>query len=56
VFLQNYAVDIARAPNGAWWVLADRAQAPSGVGYALENAWSARGRCPASSIAVTSDR
>ena len=37
VFLQNYAVDIARAPNGSWWVLADRAQAPSGLGYALEN-------------------
>ncbi len=37
VFLQNYAVDVARAPNGAWWALADRAQAPSGVGYALEN-------------------
>ena len=24
VFLQNYAVDLARAPNGAWWVIADR--------------------------------
>lgn len=37
VFLQNYAVDLARAPNGAWWVITDRAQAPSGLGYALEN-------------------
>ncbi|HUR32505.1 MAG TPA: circularly permuted type 2 ATP-grasp protein [Vicinamibacterales bacterium] len=37
VFLQNYAVDIARAPTGDWWVIADRAQAPSGLGYALEN-------------------
>ena len=37
VYLHNYAVDIARAPNGAWWVLADRTQAPSGAGYALEN-------------------
>jgi uncharacterized circularly permuted ATP-grasp superfamily protein/uncharacterized alpha-E superfamily protein len=37
VFLQNYAVDLARAPNGAWWVIADRTQAPSGLGYALEN-------------------
>jgi uncharacterized circularly permuted ATP-grasp superfamily protein/uncharacterized alpha-E superfamily protein len=37
VYLQNYAVDVARAPDGTWWVLADRAQAPSGVGYALEN-------------------
>jgi len=37
VYLQNYAVDLARAANGAWWVIADRAQAPSGIGYALEN-------------------
>ncbi|MBK9495902.1 MAG: circularly permuted type 2 ATP-grasp protein [Xanthomonadales bacterium] len=27
----------ARAPNGQWWVIADRTQAPSGAGYALEN-------------------
>ncbi|MGB7217773.1 MAG: circularly permuted type 2 ATP-grasp protein [Vicinamibacterales bacterium] len=37
VYLQSYAVDLARAPNGAWWVIADRTQAPSGLGYALEN-------------------
>jgi uncharacterized circularly permuted ATP-grasp superfamily protein/uncharacterized alpha-E superfamily protein len=37
VYLQNYAVDIARAPNGTWWVISDRTQAPSGAGYALEN-------------------
>jgi uncharacterized circularly permuted ATP-grasp superfamily protein/uncharacterized alpha-E superfamily protein len=37
VFLHNYAVDIARAPNGHWWVISDRTQAPSGSGYALEN-------------------
>jgi uncharacterized circularly permuted ATP-grasp superfamily protein/uncharacterized alpha-E superfamily protein len=37
VYLHNYAVDIARAPNGAWWVISDRTQAPSGSGYALEN-------------------
>lgn len=37
VYLHSYAVDIARAPDGAWWVLADRTQAPSGSGYALEN-------------------
>lgn len=35
LFLQ--AVDLARAPDGRWWVLADRTQAPSGAGYALEN-------------------
>lgn len=37
VALHFYAVDLARAPNGQWWVLADRTQAPSGAGYALEN-------------------
>ena len=37
VFLFLHAVDLARAPNGQWWVLADRTQAPSGTGYALEN-------------------
>ncbi|HZI80821.1 MAG TPA: circularly permuted type 2 ATP-grasp protein [Vicinamibacterales bacterium] len=37
VYLQNCAVDIARAPNGTWWVISDRTQAPSGAGYALEN-------------------
>jgi uncharacterized circularly permuted ATP-grasp superfamily protein/uncharacterized alpha-E superfamily protein len=36
-FLQLYAVDLARSPDGGWWVLADRSQAPSGAGYALEN-------------------
>ncbi len=36
-FLHVYAVDLARAPDGRWWVLADRTQAPSGAGYALEN-------------------
>jgi uncharacterized circularly permuted ATP-grasp superfamily protein/uncharacterized alpha-E superfamily protein len=37
VALHFYAVDLARAPNGRWWVQADRTQAPSGAGYALEN-------------------
>lgn len=32
-----YAIDLARAPDGRWWVVADRTQAPSGAGYALEN-------------------
>lgn len=35
--LHLLAVDLARSPNGQWWVLADRTQAPSGSGYALEN-------------------
>ncbi|PWC34424.1 hypothetical protein TSO352_17215 [Azospirillum sp. TSO35-2] len=37
VHLHFYAVDLARAPDGRWWVLSDRTQAPSGSGYALEN-------------------
>lgn len=37
LFLQVYAADLGRAPDGRWWVLADRTQAPSGVGFALEN-------------------
>ena len=32
-----YAVDIGRGPDGSWWALGDRTQAPSGCGYALEN-------------------
>ena len=27
----------ARGPDGGWWVLGDRTQAPSGAGFALEN-------------------
>jgi uncharacterized circularly permuted ATP-grasp superfamily protein/uncharacterized alpha-E superfamily protein len=36
-YLHLLAVDLARSPNGQWWVLSDRTQAPSGAGYALEN-------------------
>jgi uncharacterized circularly permuted ATP-grasp superfamily protein/uncharacterized alpha-E superfamily protein len=36
-WLHSYAADLARAPDGRWWLLADRTQAPSGAGYALEN-------------------
>src|SRR5207247_2432986 len=37
VMLHFYAADLARSPDGHWWVLDDRTQAPSGAGYALEN-------------------
>jgi uncharacterized circularly permuted ATP-grasp superfamily protein/uncharacterized alpha-E superfamily protein len=37
VHLHVYAADLARSPDGSWWVIADRTQAPSGAGYALEN-------------------
>jgi uncharacterized circularly permuted ATP-grasp superfamily protein/uncharacterized alpha-E superfamily protein len=36
-WLHLYAADLARAPDGRWWVLSDRTQTPSGPGYALEN-------------------
>ncbi|HRP75544.1 MAG TPA: circularly permuted type 2 ATP-grasp protein [Rhodocyclaceae bacterium] len=36
-FLHLYAVDLARSPDGNWWVIADRTQGPSGAGYALQN-------------------
>lgn len=36
-YLHNYAADLGRAPDGGWWLLADRTEAPSGAGYALEN-------------------
>jgi uncharacterized circularly permuted ATP-grasp superfamily protein/uncharacterized alpha-E superfamily protein len=35
--LHLYAADLARSPDGRWWVVDDRTQAPSGAGYALEN-------------------
>ncbi len=36
-WLRFYAADLGRGPDGNWRVLGDRAQAPSGAGYALEN-------------------
>ncbi|HPI59046.1 circularly permuted type 2 ATP-grasp protein [Zoogloea sp.] len=36
-YLHLYAADLARSPDGQWWVIADRTQSPSGAGYALEN-------------------
>jgi uncharacterized circularly permuted ATP-grasp superfamily protein/uncharacterized alpha-E superfamily protein len=37
VHLFQYGADLARSPDGHWWVVGDRTQAPSGAGYALEN-------------------
>jgi uncharacterized circularly permuted ATP-grasp superfamily protein/uncharacterized alpha-E superfamily protein len=36
-WLHFYAADFGRAPDGSFQVLSDRTQAPSGMGYALEN-------------------
>lgn len=35
-FLHFVAFDLGRGPDGRWWVLGDRTQAPSGAGFALE--------------------
>ncbi len=37
VAMHHCAVDVARSPDGQWWVLRDRIDAPSGLGYALQN-------------------
>ena len=37
IYLHVVAFDLARGPDGHWWVLGHRTQAPSGLGYALEN-------------------
>lgn len=36
-YLHFIAFEIGRGPDGTWWVLGDRTQAPSGAGFALEN-------------------
>ncbi|MEX0793416.1 MAG: circularly permuted type 2 ATP-grasp protein, partial [Pirellulaceae bacterium] len=36
-YLHLYSADLGRSPDGRWWVLADRTEAPSGSGFALEN-------------------
>jgi uncharacterized circularly permuted ATP-grasp superfamily protein/uncharacterized alpha-E superfamily protein len=36
-WLHTVAFDLARGPDGAWWVVGTRSQAPSGLGYALQN-------------------
>lgn len=36
-WLHLAAVDLARGPDGRWWVVSHRTQSPSGLGYLLEN-------------------
>src|SRR5450432_2998602 len=36
-FLHFYAADLARSPDGRWWVVSDRTQIPTGAGYTLAN-------------------
>lgn len=36
-WLHIVAFDLAHGPDGRWWVVSQRTQAPSGLGYLLEN-------------------
>jgi uncharacterized circularly permuted ATP-grasp superfamily protein/uncharacterized alpha-E superfamily protein len=36
-YLHFIAFELGRSPDGQWWVLNDRTQAPAGAGFALEN-------------------
>lgn len=35
--LHFYATDLARSSTGEWWIMSDRVDAASGLGYAMEN-------------------
>ena len=37
MFLHIAAFDLSRGPDGRWWVVSQRTQSPSGLGYMLEN-------------------
>ena len=37
VFLQEYAADVERAPDGRFWVVSDKTQTPEGIGLAIKN-------------------
>jgi len=45
-YLHIAAFDLARGPDGNWWVEAQRSQAPSGLGYLLENRLAISGQFP----------
>lgn len=36
-YLQSFAMDVSRGPDGKWWVLRDHSQATAASGFALEN-------------------
>ncbi|MFT3780220.1 MAG: circularly permuted type 2 ATP-grasp protein [Ottowia sp.] len=44
--LHMVAFDLARGPKGYWWVVAQRTQAPSGLGYLMENRVAVSGQFP----------
>ncbi len=37
IYLHVLAFDLVRGPDGAWWVVSHRTQAPSGLGYVMQN-------------------
>ncbi|WP_374320129.1 circularly permuted type 2 ATP-grasp protein [Aquabacterium sp.] len=37
IYLHLMAFDMARGPDGNWWVVSQRTQAPSGLGYVMQN-------------------
>lgn len=37
IYLHVIAFDLARDEHGSWWVIGQRTQSPSGLGYVLEN-------------------
>jgi len=41
-----HSADLARGPDGRMWVVNDRTEAPSGMGYSLENRFSIRNSAP----------
>ncbi|MCA9262558.1 MAG: circularly permuted type 2 ATP-grasp protein [Planctomycetales bacterium] len=45
-FLNVYAADLARSPDGQWWAIGDRTESPSGLGYVLENRIAISGMLP----------
>ena len=56
-FLHFVAFEIGRGPDGTWWVLADRTQAPSGAGFGAARSSSCCSRSSsASASAATRSR
>ncbi len=37
IYLHSFSMDVARGPDGSWWVLRDHSQATAASGFALEN-------------------
>ncbi|WP_428738068.1 circularly permuted type 2 ATP-grasp protein [Sulfurimonas sp.] len=35
--LHYYGIDVSRGPDGKFWIISDKVESPSGLGYAIEN-------------------